>query len=39
MKLGVTKISYTPQIGGLHEVSVLFGGHDVPGSPYSVPVL
>ena len=38
MKLGVTKISYTPQIGGLHEVSVLFGGHDVPGSPYSVPV-
>ena len=37
-KPGVTKVTYTPEVGGPHEVSVLFGGHDVPGSPYSVPV-
>ena len=37
-KPGVNKFNYTPEKGGPHEVAVLFGGHDVPGSPYSVPV-
>ena len=37
-KPGVNKFTYTPEKGGPHEVAVLFGGHDVPGSPYSIPV-
>ena len=37
-KPGVNKFTFTPKKGGPHEVAVLFGGHDIPGSPYTVPV-
>ena len=37
-KPGVFKFTYTPQVGGTHEIAVLYDGHHVPESPYTIPV-